>query len=111
MSIERIRRKIQFPEGSDISNNREKIEDKTGDPGEFKKFIGIHKDESFVICGCGSSLNDYERGSFNKHVTIGVNDAGKKIDCKYLVVVNEPHTFKWNRWDSVKSNKSDYIFT
>lgn len=111
MSIERIRRKIQFPEESEINSRKEKKEIHPRDPGEFKKFIGIHQGESFIICGCGSSLNDYEKDSFNKHVTIGVNDAGKKVGCKYLVVVNEPHTFKWGRWDSVKSNESDYTFT
>ena len=112
MSIERIRRKIPFPEQSNLKKPENLNSDyPTGDPGEFQKFINLHKEESFVICGCGVSLNDYGFDSFNKHVTIGVNDAGQKINCKYLVVVNEPHTFKWGGWESVKNNDSEYTFT
>lgn len=113
MSIERIRRRLPFPGETNFSKkiSHTELEYPTGDPGEFKKFIDIHKGSSFVICGCGVSLNDYNFDSFQNHVTIGVNDAGKKINCKYLVVVNEPHTFKWGRWDSVKDNDSEYTFT
>jgi len=112
MSIERIRRKIPFPEQAipkKIENPQ--ADYPTGDPGEFQKFVDLHKEGSFIICGCGVSLNDYQFDSFNKHITIGVNDAGQKINCKYLVVVNEPHTFKWGRWESVRNNDSEYTFT
>lgn len=108
MSIERIRRRLIIPEDSlKAFNQNEPQRDKP--IGEFQKFINIHKGESFVVCGCGSSLNTYEK--FDGHITIGVNDAGRKVPCKYLVVVNEPHTFKWDRWKHVESNQSDYVFT
>lgn len=111
MSIERIRRKIpmpeDFPQKSQASIPPQKF---TNRPIEdYKQFINLHKDDSFVVCACGSSLNDYT--DFNNHVTIGVNDAGTKVWCKYLVIVNEPKTFKWNRWPSVKMNNSDFVFT
>ena len=54
-------------------------------------------------------MNDYD--NFDNHITIGVNDAGTKVWCKYLVVVNEPKTFKWDRWPSVRMNNSDFVFT
>ena len=110
MSIDRIRR-IPFPEN--IKNgNQDKI-----DPDKFKNkdieaytdFINKHQDKSFVVCACGVSLNDYD--NFDNHITIGVNDAGKKIWCKYLVVVNEPKTFKFKRWPDVQSNDSEFVFT
>lgn len=110
MTFERIRRKIPFPEDNPLVKKEPVFKEKTkSDPGEFKKFIDVHKGGSFIVCGCGVSLNDYPE--FPGHITIGVNDAGNKVPCKYLVVVNEPHTFKWNRWDSVKSNESEYTFT
>lgn len=108
-SIERIRKRLTIPEDS-IKNFQSAQDLKPSRPiGEFQKFINCHKGESFIVCGCGSSLNQYE--NFNGHITIGVNDAGRKIPCKYLVVVNEPHTFKWDRWKHVESNDSEYVFT
>lgn len=110
MSINRIRR-IPFPEN--IKNESQKMVEpenfRKRDIGEYRKFINKHPDESFVVCACGVSLNDYT--NFNNHVTIGVNDAGKQVWCKYLVVVNEPSTFKFKRWPDVQSNNSEFVFT
>lgn len=110
MSIDRIRR-IPFPENIK-KNEQEEIDPlkfKNRDIGEYRKFINKHQNESFIVCACGVSLNDYD--NFNGHVTIGVNDAGKKVFCKYLVVVNEPSTFKFKRWPDVQSNNSEFVFT
>jgi hypothetical protein len=111
MSFERIRRMI--------SNPSEKRKDERppigtvisgeGEPEEFKKFIGIHSGDSFIVCGCGSSLNLYDK--FENHITVGVNDASSKVYCKYLVVVNEPKNFKRGRWENVHTNTADYVFT
>jgi len=110
MSADRIRR-IQFP-GSTRNEDQTGVDPekfKNRDIGEYKKFINKHLGESFVVCACGVSLNDYD--NFDNHVTIGVNDAGKKVWCKYLVVVNEPTTFKFKRWPDVQSNTSEFVFT
>jgi hypothetical protein len=110
MSIDRIRR-IPFPEN--ITNNNSLTIDsekfKNRDIGEYSKFVNKHSNESFIVCACGVSLNDYD--NFDNHITIGVNDAGKKVWCKYLVVVNEPSTFKFKRWPDVQSNNSEFVFT
>jgi hypothetical protein len=110
MSINRIRR-IPFPEN--IKNESQKMVEpenfRKRDIGEYQKFINKHPGESFVVCACGVSLNDY--ANFDNHVTIGVNDAGKQVWCKYLVVVNEPSTFKFKRWPDVQSNNSEFVFT
>jgi hypothetical protein len=108
-SIERIRRKLTIPEESAKEFQKAPEINHIKPTGQFEKFINCHPRESFIICGCGSSLNQYEK--FDGHVIIGVNDAGRKIPCKYLVVVNEPHTFKWDRWKHVESNDSEYVFT
>jgi hypothetical protein len=106
MSIERIRRKLSFPdENSNNTQNPTKIKD----IGKFKDFIGKHKDESFVVCGCGASLKNFD--NFDNHITIGVNDAGRQVWCKYLVVVNSANTFKWDRWKYVKDNTAECVFT
>jgi hypothetical protein len=111
MSFERIRRMMSTPQdqkretrppiGTVICSN--------GEAEEFKKFINIHQGDSFVVCGCGSSLNLYDK--FENHITIGVNDASSKVYCKYLVVVNEPKNFKRGRWENVNKNTADYVFT
>jgi hypothetical protein len=106
MSIERIRRRLSFPEGQTANTQTQSV---TRDLGRFKEFINKHKDESFVICGCGASLKNFD--NFDNHITIGVNDAGRQVWCKYLVVVNTPNTFKWDRWKYVEDNKSEWVFT
>ena len=111
MSIERLRRKISLPEElieKEITKpSSRKFKDR--DLGQFEQFINKHENESFVVCACGVSLNDYP--DLTGHVTIGVNDAGKKVWCKYLVVVNDPKTFKYGRWPDVQSNNSEFVFT
>jgi len=101
-----------------ISNPQEQKKDnrppigtviRSGECEEFKKFVGLHREESFIVCGCGTSLNLYE--NFKNHITIGVNDASSKVYCKYLVVVNEPKNFKRGRWENVHQNTADYVFT
>jgi hypothetical protein len=109
MSFERIRRRITFPGVNQIHAQGETNHKKNEDVGEFKKFINIHDGETFIVCGCGNSLNLYEE--FPGAIAIGVNDAGRKISCKYLVVVNEPKSFKWGRWKYVEENTADYVFT
>jgi hypothetical protein len=106
MSIERIRRKLSFPDGQ-LTNTQNQTKPK--DLGGFKDFIGKHKDGSFVICGCGASLKNFD--NFNNHIAIGVNDAGRQVWCKYLVVVNTENTFKWDRWKHVKNNTAECVFT
>ena len=106
MSIERIRRKLSFPE-ENLNPPKSLVEPR--DLGKFKYFINKHKDASFVICGCGASLKNFD--NFDNHITIGVNDAGRQIWCKYLVVVNTPNTFKWDRWKYVRDNTSECVFT
>ena len=69
MSIERIRRKIplpeDFPQKSQASIPPQKFTNRPIE--EYKQFVGLHKDESFVICAWGSSLNDYD--NFDNHIT------------------------------------------
>lgn len=108
MSIERIRKRLVIPEDSLKSFSQEEAQ-RNKPIGDFQRFINVHKGESFIVCGCGTSLNDYNE--FEGHITIGVNDAGRKIPCKYLVVVNEPHSFKWDRWKHIENNNSTYVFT
>jgi hypothetical protein len=108
-AFERIRRTISFPEDSKKEFSQQAVPIEPKPIGDFEKFIGKHQNESFIVCGCGVSLNQYD--NFDGNVVIGVNDAGRKIDCKYLVVVNEPKGFKWDRWKYIENNDSEYVFT
>jgi hypothetical protein len=109
MSFERIRRRISFPGVNQIQNLTQTNTQDKKEVEAFKKFINIHDGETIIVCGCGNSLNLYEE--FLGAIAIGVNDAGRKIPCKYLVVVNEPKSFKWGRWKYVEENNADYVFT
>jgi len=109
MSFERIRRRITFPPDSVKEVQKLVEKQKIQDPKIFSKFVGLHKGESFVVCGCGNSLKNYE--SFDSHIAIGVNDASSRIPCKYLVVVNEPRNFARGRWENVENTDAEYVFT
>jgi hypothetical protein len=104
MIVDRIRKRLSFQNQSMYTN--------TGDPqpiGDFKNYIGKHKGENFIVCGCGNSLNTL--GETDNNILIGVNDVGRKIDPDYLVVVNSIPNFKLRRWEHVVSSNADAIFT
>lgn len=69
----------------------------------------IHAGETIVVCGCGASLNEFERpGEF---ITIGVNDVGRLFTPTYLVVLNPRQQFKNDRFKYVEQSKAQAIFT
>ena len=72
-------------------------------------YIGKYKDESFIIAGCGSSINSYS--DFSNHYVIGVNDIERVLTPDFLVVVNEIKTFMRGRWYYVDKTLSPVIFS
>lgn len=72
-------------------------------------YIGKYKDESFIIAGCGSSINSYS--DFSNHYVIGVNDIERVLTPDFLVVVNEIKTFTRGRWYYVDKTLSPVIFS
>ena len=72
-------------------------------------YIGKYSGETFIIAGCGASLNDYS--DFSKYYVIGVNDIERILTPDFLVVVNDHRTFTRGRWDYVKESLSPVIFT
>ena len=76
---------------------------------KYKSFVGLHKGESFIICGCGVSINNFNPDEIS--ILFGVNDINRKIKTKYLLCVNEVHTFKRGRFQYIENHNSDYIFT
>jgi hypothetical protein len=77
---------------------------------EINDFIDIHKGESIVVCGCGTSVAQFKDYS-DKFVTIGVNDIGRLFDPDYLVVLNDIESFSGDRFFYVKENNAHYVFT
>jgi hypothetical protein len=72
-------------------------------------FVGRHRGESLVVCGCGASLRDVpERPAC---VTIGVNDVGRRFDPDYLVVVNPPSQFAQERRRAIVESRARAVFT
>lgn len=74
-------------------------------PSYINKFYG----ETFIIAGCGTSLNYYD--DFSKYYVIGVNDIERILTPDFLVVVNDFRTFMRGRWEYVKDSLSPVIFT
>jgi hypothetical protein len=72
-------------------------------------YTGKYKGESFIIAGCGSSINSYR--DFSDHYVIGVNDIERILTPDFLVVVNEIGTFMRGRWQYVDKTLSPVIFS
>jgi hypothetical protein len=72
-------------------------------------YIGKFSGETFIVAGCGSSLNYYT--DFSKYYVIGVNDIERILTPDFLVVVNEVRTFMIGRWDYVRDSLSPVIFS
>ena len=74
-------------------------------PNYINKFDG----ETFIVAGCGTSLNYYS--DFSKYYVIGVNDIDRILTPDFLVVVNDHRTFMRGRWEYVRETLSPVIFT
>lgn len=112
MSIERIRRRFELPVQTSEGNTRFNQEQNIlPDPSldEYMTYVNKHKGQSFIICGCGNSLNDFEPDG--KSIIIGVNDVSKKITPDYLVCVNELKTFTPERLPWVMNHTAKKLFT
>lgn len=72
-------------------------------------YIGKFSGETFIVAGCGSSLNYYT--DFSKYYVIGVNDIERILTPDFLVVVNEVRTFMIGRWDYVRDSLTPVIFS
>ncbi|MFN2416330.1 MAG: class I SAM-dependent methyltransferase, partial [Pyrinomonadaceae bacterium] len=72
-------------------------------------FRGVHEGASFVVCGCGESLNQLERPE--EFLTVGVNDVGRRFQPNYLVVVNPRNQFTGDRFKYVEGSRAEYVFT
>lgn len=105
MSIERIRKTLYLQN----PQNQHPGIIQGGDIGDFQEFIGKHRGNGFLVCGCGSSLNTLENTGDN--IVIGVNDVGRKLTPDYLVIVNNVPNFKWGRWEHVRNTRAKTIFT
>jgi hypothetical protein len=75
----------------------------------YPNYINRFQGETFIVAGCGSSINYYT--DFSKYYVIGVNDIERILTPDFLVVVNEHRTFMRGRWDYVRDSLSPVIFT
>lgn len=93
------------------SLKRIKTELKTQHLGKnlFPDYTGKYKGETFIVAGCGSSINSFE--DFSKYYVVGVNDIERILTPDFLVVVNDYRTFARGRWDWVKNSASPIIFS
>ena len=75
----------------------------------YNKLVGSESGNGIIVCGCGSSINDFVPD--DKTILFGVNDINRKLKTKYLICVNEPHTFKRGRFEWIQNHTSDIFFT
>jgi hypothetical protein len=78
-------------------------------PREFTDFRGYHSEETFLVCGCGSSLSLIVAPE--RFVTIGVNDVGRLFQPDYLLVLNPPQQFSGDRFRYVEHSRARAVFT
>jgi hypothetical protein len=76
---------------------------------ELKDFHGFHAGETFLVCGCGSSLSQVVAPE--RFVSIGVNDTGRLFQPDYLVVLNPRHQFRSDRFRYVEESRARTLFT
>ncbi len=98
---------------TEYSKTRIKTEIKSQNIGKnlYPDYIGKYKGETFVIAGCGSSLNLYAGEDFSKYYVIGVNDIERILTPDFLVVVNDVRTFTRGRWEFIRDSLSPVIFS
>jgi len=75
----------------------------------YPNYINKFTDSTFIVAGCGSSINIYK--DFSKYYVIGVNDIERILTPDFLVVVNDYRTFMRGRWEYVRESLSPVIFT
>lgn len=115
MSVGRLRRTLGIskrePTNSIPSKSNTLYRTRMGnnDINKYISLVGTEEGKSFIVCGCGTSINDFEPD--DKSILFGVNDIGRKFTPKYLICVNEPHTFKRGRFAWVQNHNSEYLFT
>lgn len=78
-------------------------------PATLEGFRGFHAGETFLVCGCGSSVSTLVRPE--RFRTIGVNDIGRMFQPDYLVVLNGRHQFKDDRFRYVEESQARALFT
>jgi hypothetical protein len=77
----------------------------------YPDYIGKYKNETFIVAGCGSSINLYAGEDFSKYYVVGVNDIERIMTPDFLVVVNEIRTFTRGRWEFIRDSLSPVIFS
>jgi hypothetical protein len=78
-------------------------------PRTLRGFRGYHAGETFLVCGCGSSLAQIIAPE--RFVSIGVNDVGRLFHPDYLLVLNPRQQFSGDRFRYVESNRARAVFT
>jgi hypothetical protein len=73
-------------------------------------FMGVHRDEKIIVCGCGTSLPDILPYK-DEFITIGVNDVPELFNPTYLLVTDSPNRFNLKRQRIVNNSKSRGLFT
>jgi glycosyltransferase involved in cell wall biosynthesis len=78
-------------------------------PQTYSEYRGLHRGESILVCGCGSSLSGIIAPE--RLITVGVNDMGRLFDPDYLVVLNPPTQFSRERFQFIANSRARAIFT
>jgi hypothetical protein len=77
----------------------------------LEEFIGLHKDQKIVVCGCGTSLSEF-KSVHSDYITIGVNDVPLLFQPTYLLVTDSPGRFRTEtRVKMVNGSTANYLFT
>ena len=104
---------VPFSESSPTFENL--IQTKALNPKSIKnedfnpRYINLHSNEGFIVCGCGASLKSVT--DLSEFITIGVNDVSRIMKPNYLLVVNAASSFHPDRWKYVQYHRSEKMLT
>lgn len=73
-------------------------------------FMGVHKGEKIIICGCGTSLPTILPYK-DEFITIGVNDVPNLFNPTYLLIVDSSTRFNLDRQRIINNAKVRGLFT
>src|SRR5689334_19591033 len=74
-------------------------------------FRDIHAGRPMIVCGLGESIRTLTPAHRQHALTIGVNDIGRYFHPDYLVCINAPETFVFDRWRYIWDTQARYLFT
>ncbi len=79
---------------------------------KWSDYINLHENTTFIVCGCGPSIELIKEIDTSHVILIGVNDIERHLSPKYIVSVDSMGQFsRGGRIEYIVNNNCDTFFT